>query len=243
MKVITLNTWGTFGPYEERWKVLLSELKRLSPDLMLLQEVADESLIHQITASLKSNYIETFLEPQLAIVSRFPLQLLEKSLYPTQSPSESFSRGFILLEVEHPVRKFAAACTHLSWKSEDTLTRCAQVRELVSAIGQSPLPPIIAGDLNDTPDSSPLRDLRQTGFRDLFESLHPGEPGVTWDNQNPFIRGHSIKFCDRRIDYLLAEPRLLGKKPKLCSVVLNEPDEKQIFPSDHYGVFAELDLS
>ena len=48
MRIVTLNTWGTEGPYQRRWSVLLEELTRLNPEVICLQEAFEPELVEQI---------------------------------------------------------------------------------------------------------------------------------------------------------------------------------------------------
>jgi len=96
---------------------------------------------------------------------------------------------------------------------------------------------LITGDLNASANQASIQKILAAGFEDLFSRLRPTEPGLTWDNQNPFIQSHSTQFPDRRIDYLLLRQRdRKPLRPIQCEVACNVPTPEGIFPSDHYGV-------
>ncbi len=73
----------------------------------------------------------------------------------------------------------------------------------------------------------------------LFRSAGGGRPGYTWDNDNPYVA--QVLEPDRRIDYVLVGPpkeRGAGHITD-CKVVAKNPIDN-VYPSDHYGVLAEL---
>ena len=65
------------------------------------------------------------------------------------------------------------------------------------------------------------------------------DPGITWSNANDYARMNLEP--DRRIDYVFAGfPRRDGAgQITECRVVCNEA-ENGVWPSDHFGVYAEL---
>ena len=51
-KILTLNTWGAYGPdVRERWQYLSRNIKNQSPDIACFQEVFTEELADLITES------------------------------------------------------------------------------------------------------------------------------------------------------------------------------------------------
>lgn len=239
MKIVTLNTWGTDGPYEKRWELIVDELSRLNPEIICLQEVFDPELIELIREALGSMNILTSLRSGLVLISQFELFSETTFPYETQSPTESYLREVISAVLKTPQGEFLIANTHLAWKSEDELVRLQQVKELIAASKGKHSGVILAGDFNDTPESPAIRELKRSDFKDIYEMCHPGKNEWTWDNRNPFIQTHSIRFPDRRIDFLFLN-EALAKKPKKCEIVFNRPDRNGIHPSDHYGVLAEI---
>ena len=119
--------------------------------------------------------------------------------------------------------------------------RLSQVQELLETVKNRPYPSLLAGDFNDNPGSKPIEEIKEKGYHNLLELASPNSLRITWDNQNPFIQTHSIQFPDREIDFLFASPEFLKLNPiKTCKIVFNCSNKDGIFPSDHYGVFAEI---
>ena len=109
------------------------------------------------------------------------------------------------------------------------------------------LPPVVAGDLNAEPDSAEIRYLtglqslegRSMLFYDAWRVGGDGGTGITWSNRNPYARV-AIE-PDRRIDYVLVgypQPTGVGRV-ETCRVACHEPRDG-VWPSDHFGVYAEL---
>lgn len=243
MRLITLNTWGKCGPYQERWRFLLEELGNLKPDVLCLQEVMDDELTRSLQKFLGfSNFIPSY-EAGLLILSRFPLSDHRILSYQHRSPQEmDYKRNAITTKIKIGKIELVLANTHLAWREEDRPTRDGQITELLEAIKETCFPSIICGDLNDIPESLPLERTRTSGYENLLQIYQPD--AITWDNRNLFIQTHNVKFPDRQIDYILTHEsasRIL--KPKTCRRAFDQINEQLIYPSDHYGIFSEFKIS
>jgi endonuclease/exonuclease/phosphatase family metal-dependent hydrolase len=112
-------------------------------------------------------------------------------------------------------------------------------------------PPIVVGDFNADPDSTEIRfmsgyasiDGASAMFYDAWRLAGTGDDGITWSNNNEFA-AVAIE-PDRRIDYIfvgypqrLTDGHGMGKVLS-CRVVCDDVVDG-VWPSDHYGVFAEL---
>lgn len=234
MKILTLNAWGTHGPPVRR-EILLSALQALNPEIACLQEVTDRALLE--TLPFQTCFYAK--DSGLAIVSRFPAVTHRVITYSAVSPLEPYRRQALLAKLETGSVPLWVATTHLAWKAEDEATRAAQVEELLQQV--EPLRPwvLLGGDFNASPESTPIQRIRASGFSDLFAAVHPDDPGITWDNRNPFIQSHSVQFPDRRIDYLFLPQEAFSRlAPIQCEVVCQTPNAQGLYPSDHYGVLA-----
>lgn len=237
MKILTFNLWGILGP-AERQPVLLRALRQIDADLLCLQEAADPSLLEQLPdypARLRAE------AGNLAILSRYPILSHRVVTYAAASPLETYCRQALLAQLQVGETPLWVVTTHLSWRAEDEPTRQAQAEELLALVGPLGENVLLSGDFNTEPDHPPVRRLREAGFVDLFAELHSKEPGITWDNANPFIQSHSARFPDRRIDYLFLHANALRRfAVRRCEVVGRTPSPEGLFPSDHYGVLADL---
>jgi endonuclease/exonuclease/phosphatase family metal-dependent hydrolase len=153
---------------------------------------------------------------------------------------------------------FIAATT--SWRLEAEAARERQVLALtdLDSRHRRELPTIIAGDLNASSDAASIRYL--TGLQSLDgQSVHyydawsvAGEgPGHTWTAENPTARAEIDEIVRqpnhrRRLDYILvgswhAHPKARCRV-KRVSLALDQPVDG-IWPSDHFGVVADLDIT
>lgn len=237
MKILTLNTWGKNGPADRR-ALLVQAIRDLDPDVACLQEVTDPGLLEAL-----ADYPVRLHAPQggLATLSRFPASSSRIFTYSAVSPLEPYRRQLLLAELSCAAGPLWVGNTHLAWRAEDEPTRLAQVEQLLYWVATLRPAVLLAGDFNAAPDQAPIARIREGGFTDLFGHLHPDEAGITWDNANPYIQSHAVRFPDRRIDFLFLRQDPAGPfKPARCEVVCQQPFAAGGYPSDHYGVLAAL---
>lgn len=241
MKLMTLNTWGKCGPYQERWNYLLEDLIELKPDILCLQEVMNDELTQILNSTFGFTQSAHAYDSGLLILSNLALHDSHVVTYRHQSPSErNDERKAIIAKIKFGDKEVVIANTHLAWREEDRPVRDKQMKELLHAVGKIWLPSIICGDLNDIPESSPLEQIRAAGYENTLQIHHP--EAITWDNRNPFIQSHSVRFPDRQIDYILVhESASKILKTVECQLAFNQANEKRIYPSDHYGIFARME--
>ena len=143
------------------------------------------------------------------------------------------------MEIERPGGRVQVYSTHASGE----VCQLERIEAVVSG-RRGAWPGLVMGDLNETEQCPALaRFTTRAGFTDAFRSVNPEDPGYT-DLQEPGARGPTVT---RRYDYVFVVPGAHGSGTVLASrVVLNEPrhraDGTTVWPSDHYGVLAELDL-
>jgi endonuclease/exonuclease/phosphatase family metal-dependent hydrolase len=150
------------------------------------------------------------------------------------------SRVVLRVEVDAPGGRVQIYSTHTSGHA-------CQLRhiERVARERRTALPSILMGDFNASEDFPALASLRRyAGFLDAFRAANPDEPGFT-DLQQP---GAATATVSQRFDYIFVVPGARGTGAVLASrVVLNAPrrytDGRMLWPSDHYGVLADLDLT
>jgi endonuclease/exonuclease/phosphatase family metal-dependent hydrolase len=109
---------------------------------------------------------------------------------------------------------------------------------------------VLGGDFNAAPDCDEIRFLRgrhtlegrRTYWQDAFHTVAPDAPGWTWARRNPMTEHLAWLERDRRIDYLFVrqERRDTSGHVSAARVVLDEPAEDGTWPSDHFGVMADV---
>jgi endonuclease/exonuclease/phosphatase family metal-dependent hydrolase len=141
--------------------------------------------------------------------------------------------------------------THLTDRDEavgGVAVRTHQARELIRWVAERSDPresAVIAGDLNDVPESATVQSLIEAGFVDVYAAAG-APPGYTNDRDDIELESAAASH-NQRIDYVLfrsgagreseiVEARLFLDRPH------REPDGRWLWSSDHVGVMARLRL-
>lgn len=268
LKVLTLNICHDRKPWPDRLGLLRSWIDRLDPDLIGFQEIlvgegtdqvrelVGDRAYHTDYSAAITLPDRTHLQFGNAIASRWPILDREVVRLPDRGDWEK--RIALLATIDSPYGPIGFTCTHLHWQFDQGPVREKQVALLAErARKRQPehggFPPIIVGDFNAEPLSDEIRFMRglhsidggSVAFVDAWEAAGdhslPGEEGqgITWSNRNPYARIE----CEprRRIDYIFVglPGRAAVGRVESCRVVCNEEDSGA-WPSDHFGVFAEL---
>lgn len=264
LSVLTLNLWHDAGPWEARARQIRAWIDRLDPDLIGFQEALRGPHLDQVGDLLAGrtyhcDYVcaspfwrggDDALEFGNAIASRWPIARRETLVLPDAGDGET--RAALSVSIESPHGELSFTCTHLNWKYRHGEVRERQVVALCElALRRAPrggFPGILVGDFNAEPESAEIRYVsglqslagRSVALLDAWRMAGDGSPGHTWCNRNP----HAAQALepDRRIDYVFTGfPRRgtgIGRIER-CRVVCDAP-EQGIWPSDHFGVHAEL---
>jgi len=270
LRVVTLNLlhggplsgWvGDGDALERRLDLVTAELAALRPDVVALQEASvgwgRGNVAHRLAERLGLHvaYAPTteralriralgwlivramnFNEGP-ALLSRFPIQA--QVVHDLPRCAHWFDpRVALEATLATPWGPLRAVSTHVS--RDDCQLR--RLREIVGA-APGPLPALVMGDLNASETLPAIGELTAAGWVDAFRAAQPGLPGFTvW--QRP---GAPQPTVFRRVDYVFVVPsRACAARVVASRVVLDtpgrEPDGGTLWPSDHYGVLADLDL-
>jgi endonuclease/exonuclease/phosphatase family metal-dependent hydrolase len=194
-------------------------------------------------------------EEGLAILSRWPV--LEQRALPLPELRPTEGRILLSARLATPAGPVWFHTTHLHYRLDDGLAREAQVVAIDEAVracgrGNDDAPQVLCGDFNATADSDEMRFLRglctlsgrRTHFQDAWIRKHGRADGITWSSENEHTRPLRSLDIDRRIDYVYVTSRKKDGRATVhaCDVVLAERDG-DICASDHYGVFAEIQIA
>jgi endonuclease/exonuclease/phosphatase family metal-dependent hydrolase len=260
IRIVTLNLWNGQRGVDRRMEVLVPQLVALHPHVVTLQEVleAPGRLMqgHEIAEALRGEYRFGVVDAKSmggpignAIVSRLPIAAESREVLPGP-PGDR--RGALRCDLTTSAGRMAVVTTHLTWELDAPHVREQQVLTLDDFARRDPgeLPTLLTGDFNCTPDSLVHQFLtgraslagRGTYWRDAFQRRHPHSDGFTWSARNPYV-ARSVER-NRRVDYVFVGPmRDDGPGAILhARVVLDLPAMDDVFPSDHFGVFAEIAL-
>jgi endonuclease/exonuclease/phosphatase family metal-dependent hydrolase len=265
LSVLTLNLWHDAGPWPARAERIRSWIDRLAPDLIAFQEVLRVPWLDQLAELLGERPYHVAFAPASAfwragregergvlgnaIASRFPIASQDSIALPDAGDGER--RSALSATVIAPPGPVSFTATHLNWKLHHGWIREQQVGALCDFVQRrSPkhgFPPILAGDLNAEPESSEIRYLTglqsiggwSVAYVDAWRIAGGPGRGITWSNANPWARAE--REPDRRIDYVFAGlPRRDGLGQILACRVVCDDEVDGVWPSDHFGVYAEL---
>lgn len=256
MKVATLNIWGFNGPWRERLALIRAELERLRPDLLGLQEVNTRDGVCQAEEIAGGLGYEVAFGPALqredgssygnALLSRAPILAQRVHQLPVLDVEP---RALLSVRVQTEHGALPVFVTHLDWELDRGYARLAQVRHIVATMAeqaQAELPPVLMGDFNAEPDSDEIRYLRGlavvegagTHFADAWTQAGDGTAGTTFDRRNDYAR--AAREPSRRLDYIFTRGEPLSAE--LAFATPTEVDGVTVWPSDHFGLVADLAL-
>src|SRR5262245_37871256 len=248
---------------EARLRISVEQLRALDPDIIGLQEASTsrqrgnvaERLAHELgyhhhayAPTLFRFFSLEFLNRHVswlfnftegpAVISRFPI--VSQAFFGLPRCNGYFDPRVLLhTTVRTPWGDIGIASTHTSrgFCQADRVVELMEERRGVYAS-------VLMGDFNAVEDSTGiLRLTHQAGYVDAFRSANPGAAG---SSVFPAVRppGPTVR---RRVDFVFLVPGHVVPGRVLTSrVVLNAPRPAEngqvLWPSDHYGVLAELDV-
>ncbi|MBT9560686.1 MAG: endonuclease/exonuclease/phosphatase family protein [Myxococcales bacterium] len=247
--LLTLNVFQTFTSPAERYEAIDRELTTLNPDVATFQEVKlgksgassiDHLLpshAHRIVKGRPGGYVQ-------AIVSRHPiLRTLE---VPFRNNRARMALGAVIaVPTPGGTREVLVLTTHLDYQLTHHSERRAQLKAIVAAAESFDGPVAVTGDLNFG-DGEAESDAIPDTFTDVWRALNGAAPGYTWDREkNPMAKkGSLVGEPSRRLDRIFWR----GGRALESRIVFNQrvrpadTTRPALFPSDHYGVFAKLEV-
>ena len=259
INIITINILSDLSRWNQRAGLLVGELRRLQPDVVLLQEVklpenpaawlADQLGFEHcsLTPHLSADPVEG-----IATISRFPLENLAVLDLGSQ---RRVAQAVQIVLGDH---RLLLANGHFFWQPGDSDERLRQVERLAGWLKGMPadMLRVIGGDFNGNPETRAIRRMREE-YISAFAKVHGKEPARTAPTplrrsltslvRTLFrfrklirLRDFSLKWSGT-LDYLFVDPRLQVLD---CQVVFNRPDIKdpRLYPSDHFGILARIGL-
>lgn len=256
VRCATMNLKGIGSSwFENRAAALIDGLRRHELDLVCFQEstIRQDTPIYnqarEIGAAIGlehsvfspyGNPAEMITQDQggIALISRFAISDVRGRRLPPGHRGPSDSRSALFASLHTPRGKLGVVTTHLSWRPEEAEIRLMQMGILLRELSKAPWGQavdkyVLLGDLNAVAEEPVIQTVSER-MTDAYRTAHPNEPGHTWSILNPLNRG--LDSVDRRIDYIFSDRSASVRK---CEVILDRP--APVYPSDHFGVFAELE--
>ena len=243
----------------------LQEVLRFRPDAAVeppltaendqLTEIAD-GLGYRLAYGVASDY-GNGLKFGNGLLSRHPIAFEQTFQLPGSESGETRSLLYALCETPHG--SLPVFVTHLNWKLHQGSIRQRQVEFIaqrvaeLAPIGGPRLPPVLLGDFNAAPEADEIRFLtglcalseKTVYFADAWTYAGSG-PGYTYDRANHYAA--KAREPSRRIDYIFVRgpDRQFRGEPLRAELAFNAVElggAEPIWPSDHFGVVADLAIS
>jgi endonuclease/exonuclease/phosphatase family metal-dependent hydrolase len=254
---------GNGQDLDRRVEIILEELQALDVDILALQEASTGNgrgnVAERIAARLgfHSAYapasFRLFSSERMNAVANWVMNLTEGPAVVSRFPIVSWKaydlprcgrftdpRVLLCAELHTPWGTLSVCSTHTS----GTPCHTESIVQLTNK-HRGALPLLLMGDFNAPEDSPAITALTQgAGFVDTFRLMNPEKAGETvWQRVDAT---HSTVF--RRVDYVFLAPGLEASGRVFGSrLVLNSPrqlpDGRALWPSDHYGVFTEVQIA
>jgi endonuclease/exonuclease/phosphatase family metal-dependent hydrolase len=146
-------------------------------------------------------------------------------------------RGWSSIDVKIDGQVFRMINTHLEPAVE--AIRNAQANEILQGPGNTILPVIITGDMNSIPNSTTYNLFINAGFQDVWSHVGNGL-GYT-AHQAPDLL-NAVSMLNQRIDYIFFKNGWEPIEAELVGESQNDRTKTGLWPSDHAGVSAKLNL-
>ena len=268
VRVVTFNLLhggpgsGLLGDDEhldDRLALVARELRGVHPDVVGLQEssitsgrhvaarLASDLGLHWAHASAtrrvsRIGVVDTLLvwamnfEEGPAILSRWPI--VETEVIDLPRCARFYDPRVVLrAALETPRGRLQAFSTHLAHDG----CQARRLAEIVRAHA-GPLPALVMGDFNASESTETIQTLvREAGFIDVYRVANPTDTGPTvW--QRPRAPDPTVT---RRVDFIFMVPgSAVRARVRSSRVILATPgrlaDGTALWPSDHYGVLADI---
>jgi endonuclease/exonuclease/phosphatase family metal-dependent hydrolase len=248
LTIATLNLRNIADRWDERLPLLLADMAALQPDVMGLQEcvfaVQQDRILGAAGAGRYVSHRGWATRPEYGNAT-----LVRESLRSGQP--ERFDLGHGRSALRTPLSAddgvgFDFVVTHLHHLTRDEAIRAEQVAALTEWLAARPSPgsdgvaTVVVGDFNAEPIEDAYRLMTEAGFRSAHHEANGAEPAVTWPSgiQAPGMDSDGEPGC---LDYIWVRGPISVQS---CRVIFDRPavDDPTLYPSDHFGLAATLQL-
>jgi endonuclease/exonuclease/phosphatase family metal-dependent hydrolase len=239
--IATLNLRNLADRWGERLPLLLADMAALQPDLMGLQEVVYPAQQDRLLGAAGAGHYRAIRgwagRPEYgnSILVRAPLEAGEP-----ERVELGRERSATRIRLQLPDgERLVFAVTHLHHLVPDDAVRDEQARGIVEWMDGADAT-IVVGDFNADPAEPAYARMLAAGFRSAYADANGAEPAVTWPSglQGPAIDDDGEPGC---LDYVWVRGAVRVVSAQL---VFDRPavDDPGLFPSDHFGVAARVEV-
>ncbi len=244
LHVATLNIRNLADRWFERLPLLLADMATLQPDLLGLQEVVyvmqQDRLIGAAGEGRYGAVRGWAGRPEYgnSLLVREPL-LARDTARLDLGLDRSAQRSVVTLPGGSSI---LVVVTHLHHLTPDETQRDEQTAAILSWLEGAPAADatIVMGDFNADPAEPAPARLRGAGFLSAYATANGTEPAVTWPSglQAPAMDTDGPPDC---LDYIWVRGAVQVHSARL---VFDRPDPEDpgLYPSDHLGIAARLEI-
>ena len=244
IKVVTYNVQRRPIFEKQRVPALLQILKDSNADMIALQEVKAwfvNYLMRQPWVRvqyLTSTYSKVKTpQGQLFLLSKFPIVKTEK--IPLMSDTY---RSFLKITLKISQKSLVVGIVHLDHRLETGRMRAHQLDYIFKKLDSAD-DVILLGDFNFGDNAEPETSHIPSSYVDIWRKIHPNAHGYTWNNEinDMSFQKKLPNEPSRRLDRIFIKSKTWH--PLRIKILGYEPVSKRqshIFPSDHFGLFAEI---
>jgi endonuclease/exonuclease/phosphatase family metal-dependent hydrolase len=245
LTLLTYNVLADPVGAKKRIPPLLKLLDESDADIIALQEVAPwfmKMLLAERWVSEKGYYFtkagQRILMPggQL-IMSKHKIERATWRILPGRQ-----RRTVLVATLRINGRRLDVATTHMESYLEDGPTRAKQLDVIFPLLKEAD-DAVFLGDFNFGDGEKPDSDHLAKDYVDLWLPLKAKKPGFTWNIEVSDMarKGSFPGEKSRRIDRILVRSKVWT--PKQIKIIGDQPvipGNKDLFPSDHFGLFGSL---
>lgn len=244
LHVATLNILNLADRWPERLPLLLADMAALQPDVLALQEVVfvmQQDRLIGAAAEARYEAIRGWAgRPEYgnSILLKAPLGGRD-----AERLDLGLGRSAHRIVVDLPGgSRLLVVATHLHHPGAEEAARDEQTVRLVEWLdGAAPVTAaVVMGDFNADPGEPTYRRMRAAGFRSAYAEVNGADPDVTWPSglQAPAMDTDGIPEC---LDYIWIRGDV---RPTDARLVFDRPavDDPTLYPSDHLGISAHVDI-
>jgi endonuclease/exonuclease/phosphatase family metal-dependent hydrolase len=244
LQVATFNILNLADRWPERLPLILADMAALQPDLLGLQEVVYVMQQDRIIGAAGEGRYDAIRgwagRPEYgnSLLLREPLAARDVARIDLGR-----DRSAIRAVVDLPgTGSVLIVVTHLHHVTGAAMERDVQAAALVAWLDGAAATDaqIVMGDFNADPAEPTHGRMRSAGFRSAFAEANGSEPAVTWPSglQAPAMDTDGDPRC---LDYIWLRGAVRAGEARL---VFDRPaaDDPTLFPSDHLGISARLEI-
>jgi endonuclease/exonuclease/phosphatase family metal-dependent hydrolase len=244
LHVATLNILNLADRWHERLPLILADMAALQPDLLGLQEVVYVMQQDRLIGAAgegrygavrgwagRPEYGNSLLVKEPLVATQ--VERLELGL------NRAAHRALVALAGGATV---LMVVTHLHHLGPDEAARDGQTRSLLEWLDGAPAADarIVVGDFNADPAEPTVGRMLAAGYRSAYADANGADPAVTWPSglQAPAMDTDGLPEC---LDYIWVRGSV---RVEACRLAFDRPDPEDptLYPSDHLGLSAQLEI-